>query len=62
MIKQGEIHYLTHQISKTKTAPPKWTNFGRWKPHPTKNYATKQPSTNTRTKVDFKKFKENFKQ
>ena len=52
----------TAHINKWKTAHPKWTNFGKWKPHPRKHYPTKQPNTNTRTKVNFKKFKENFKQ
>ena len=52
----------TPNINKQKQPIQKWTNFGKWKPHttklhPTKHYTTKQPSTNTRTKVNFKNLK-----
>ena len=50
MIKKGEIHYLTHQISTNKNSPSKINQLRKMEPPqtpPTKHYTTKQPSTNT---------------
>ena len=49
-----------NQIRKVETPPNK--TLHNKTPHPTKHYKTKQPNTNTRTKINSKKFKENFKQ
>ena len=66
MIKKGVIiHYLAHQIFANKNSRSKM-NHQLWKmetPHnQTLHNKTTQKNTNTRTKVNSKKFKENFKQ
>ena len=52
----------TSNINKEKQPIQNEPTSDNGNPHPTKHCITKQPRPNTRTKINSKKFKENFKQ